>query len=104
MRLTRRPRRLRRTPALRNLVREHRVDVAQLVQPLFIAQHERDAGPIASMPGISRFTVDSVVQEAGVLDALGVHSVLLFGIPETKDALASSNYDPDGAVQRGARA
>ena len=104
MRLIKRPRRLRRTSGLRNMVREHRVSVAQLVQPLFIAQNASDAGPIASMPGIDRFTVESVVQEAGVLDALGVHSVLLFGIPETKDAFATSNYDPDGVVQRASRA
>ncbi|HET7815101.1 MAG TPA: porphobilinogen synthase [Candidatus Baltobacteraceae bacterium] len=102
--MIKRPRRLRRTSGLRNMVREHRVSVAQLVQPLFIAQNASDAGPIASMPGIDRFTVESVVQEAGVLDALGVHSVLLFGIPETKDALATSNYDPDGVVQRASRA
>ena len=104
MRLIKRPRRLRRTSALRSMVREHRVDPAQLVQPLFIAQSARDAGPISSMPGIDRFTVESVVQEAGVLDALGVHSVLLFGIPETKDPLATSNYDPDGVVQQASRA
>jgi porphobilinogen synthase len=56
------------------------------------------------MPGVERYTVESAVQEVGLLDALGVHTVLLFGIPETKDALASSNYDPNGVVQRTARA
>jgi porphobilinogen synthase len=55
------------------------------------------------MPGIDRYTVESAVQEVGLLDALGVHSVLLFGIPQTKDAIASSNYDPNGVVQRAAR-
>ena len=99
-----RPRRLRRTATLRALVREHRVDVAQLVQPLFIVEKADDAGPISSMPGIHRYTVESVVQEVGLLDALDVRSVLLFGIPETKDAVASSNYDPNGVVQRAARA
>ncbi len=99
-----RPRRLRRTPTLRALVREHRVDVAKLVQPLFIVENAGDAGPIGSMPGIHRYTVESAVQEVGLLDALDVRTVLLFGIPETKDAAASSNYDPNGVVQRAARA
>jgi porphobilinogen synthase len=99
-----RPRRLRRTQTLRALVREHRVEVAQLVQPLFIVENPRDAGPIGSMPGVQRYTVQSVVQEVGVLDALNVRSVLLFGIPETKDAVASRNYDPNGVVQRAASA
>ncbi|HEV3152370.1 MAG TPA: porphobilinogen synthase [Candidatus Baltobacteraceae bacterium] len=99
-----RPRRLRRTATVRALVREHRVHVSQLIQPLFVVEHARDAGPIPSMPGISRYTVENVVQETGILAALGVQSVLLFGIPETKDALATRNYDPQGAVQLAARA
>lgn len=99
-----RPRRLRRTETLRALVREHRVEVAQLVQPLFIVENPRDAGPIGSMPGVQRYTVESAVQEVGVLEALNVRSVLLFGIPETKDAVASRNYDPNGVVQQAARA
>ena len=89
---------------MRALVREHRVNVEQLVQPLFVVERGADAGPIESMPGVNRYTVEGAIQEVGVLDALDVHSVLLFGIPETKDALASSNYDPNGVVQRAARA
>ncbi|HZT14201.1 MAG TPA: porphobilinogen synthase [Candidatus Baltobacteraceae bacterium] len=104
LRQTMRPRRLRRTSALRALVREHRVDPSQLVQPLFVAERDADAGPIASMPGIARHTVAGAVQETGVLAALGIHGVLLFGIPESKDALASRNYDPNGVVQNAARA
>ncbi|MGZ3509069.1 MAG: porphobilinogen synthase [Vulcanimicrobiaceae bacterium] len=99
-----RPRRLRRTETMRALVREHHVGVDHLVQPLFVVEHEAAAGPISSMPGVSRHTVESVVNEAGILHALGVHSVLLFGIPETKDAFATRNYDPHGVVQRAARA
>ena len=95
-----RPRRLRRTPAIRSLVREHHVRVDSFVQPLFVVERASDAGPISSMPGISRFTVDGAVAEARELFALGIKSVLLFGIPETKDAVASSNYDPNGVVQR----
>ena len=99
-----RPRRLRRTPVLRSLVREHHVRVDQLVQPLFIVARDGDAGPIGSMPGVDRYTVDGVVKEAQSLYDLGVQTVLLFGIPDFKDATASSNYDPNGVVQRAIRA
>jgi len=98
-----RPRRLRRTATMRALVREHRVHVSQLVQPLFIVEDAAAAGAIDSMPGIDRYTVEGAVHEVGLLDALGVRSVLLFGIPDAKDAVASSNYDPNGIVQRAAR-
>ena len=98
-----RPRRLRRSSAMRSLVREHRIDPEQLVQPLFVVENSGAAGPIASMPGIERFTVEGAVREAMTLDALGLGSVLLFGIPETKDSNASSNYDPNGVVQRAVR-
>jgi porphobilinogen synthase len=99
-----RPRRLRRTAAIRALVREHRPHVDQLIQPLFVAERAQDAGPINSMPGISRFTVDGVVAEARELFALGIKSVLLFGIPATKDAVGSGNYDPQGIVHTAIRA
>jgi porphobilinogen synthase len=99
-----RPRRLRRTPVVRSLVREHHVRVDRLVQPLFVVARASDAGPISSMPGISRLTVDAAVAEARELFDLGVRSVLLFGIPEFKDAVASSNYDPNGVVQQAIRA
>ena len=99
-----RPRRLRRTPALRSLVREHHVRVDHLVQPLFIVEREPDAGPLQSMPGMSRYTIEGAVAEARELAALGVNSVLLFGIPEHKDAAASGNLDPNGIVQRAVRA
>lgn len=99
-----RPRRLRRSATMRALVREHHAHVSHLVQPLFIVENPDDAGPIASMPGIARHTVESAVREVGLLGALGVHTVLLFGIPENKDAIASGNYDPNGVVQRAARA
>ena len=88
---------------MRALVREHRVHVSQLVQPLFIVEDAAAAGAIDSMPGIDRYTVEGAVHEVGLLDALGVRSVLLFGIPDAKDAVASSNYDPNGIVQRAAR-
>jgi porphobilinogen synthase len=89
---------------VRALVREHRVVAEQLVQPLFVVERAGDAGPIDAMPGIARFDLDGAVAEAGELFAVGIKSVLLFGIPAYKDALASSAYDPQGIVQRTIRA
>jgi porphobilinogen synthase len=99
-----RPRRLRRTAALRAAVREHRLHLDQLIQPLFVVERDADAGPIGSMPGIARQTVEQTVAECRELAALGVSGVLLFGIPAHKDAEATSNYAPDGVVQRAIRA
>jgi porphobilinogen synthase len=102
--LPKRPRRLRANQAMRALVREHHVRASSLVQPLFVADEGQPAGEIASMPGIRRFFVHEAVTEARELAALGIPAVLLFGIPDTKDELASSNYDPNGVVQRAVRA
>ena len=102
--LIERPRRLRTSPAIRDLVRETRVNLGGLVQPLFVVPGTNVRQPISSMPGISRLSVDAAVEEVRELDALGVRAVILFGIPEFKDALASSNYDPNGVVQQAARA
>jgi porphobilinogen synthase len=84
-------------------VREHRVSVDQLVQPLFVAERSSEAGAIASMPGIARFDLDAAIAESHALFGLGIKSVLLFGIPAQKDDAASSSYDPDGIVQRAIR-
>jgi porphobilinogen synthase len=99
-----RPRRLRRTEAIRALVREHHVRLDHLVQPIFVVERAEDAGPIASMPGIERHTIDGAVEECRTLAALGIRAVLLFGIPAHKDAQASSNVKEDGVVQRAIRA
>ncbi len=93
-----RPRRLRRTAVMRDLVAEHRVRPEQLVQPLFVVERPEDAGPIAAMPGISRYTVDGAIAEARELFEAGIKSVMLFGIPAEKDADASSAWDNDGIV------
>jgi len=89
---------------VRALVREHRVAVEQLVQPLFVVERPDDAGPIEAMPGIARLRLEDAVVEARELFALGIKSVLLFGIPARKDATASSSYDPQGVVQHTIRA
>jgi porphobilinogen synthase len=102
--LVNRPRRLRQSPAMRGLVRETRVNHDGLVMPLFIVDGTNVVQPIGSMPGVSRLSVDAAVRECRELDAVGVKAVLLFGIPDFKDAVASSNYDPNGVVQRAASA
>ena len=94
-------RRLRRTGALRDLVRETSLSVDDLVMPLFVAP---EALPNERLPGLSRHTVDSVVQECEDLLRLGVRSVLLFGLPEEKDEEGSGAWIEDGVVQRTLRA
>lgn len=78
--------------------------VEQLVAPLFVAEQRSDAGPIAAMPGVARLLLDQAVDEARQLFELGIKSVLLFGIPASKDAMASSSFDAEGIVQRTIRA
>jgi porphobilinogen synthase len=102
--LRERPRRLRANAALRALVREVRVNRDGLVQPLFIVPGNGIVQPITSMPGINRYSVDRAVAECRELAALGVRAVILFGIPDHKDALGTSNYDPRGIVQEAIRA
>ncbi len=89
---------------MRALVREHRVHVEQLVQPLFVAERAGDAGAIESMPGVARLRLAETAATARELFALGIKSVLLFGIPSAKDDAASSSYDPHGIVQQAIRA
>ncbi len=89
---------------MRALVRENEVRIASLVQPLFVADDAQPKGEISSMPGILRFSVEGAVAECRELFALGVRSVLLFGIPDFKDAVASSAHDAHGIVQRAIRA
>ena len=98
-----RPRRLRHTPALRRLVTETRLSVEQLVLPLFAVPGKKVRRAVASMPGVFQLSVDEVVKEAARAHALGVPAVLLFGIPETKDARASGAYAKNGIVQRAVR-
>ena len=96
-------RRLRRTSRLRSLARETRLDLGDFVQPLFVRPGEGVVEPLEGLPGIAQRSVDELVVEAGVLSALGVSAVLLFGIPEEKDEDASGAYADDGIVQRALR-
>jgi len=95
-----RPRRLRRSETLRRLVRETRVTVEQLVQPLFVVPGSGVEKPIGSMPGIAQLSVDRAAEECRRLADLGLPAVLLFGIPEQKDARASGATDPAGIIPR----
>ena len=94
-----RPRRLRRTPALRALVRETRLHPAMLVAPMFVRPGSNIREPIASMPGQARLSADLAAEEVARLAGLGVGGVILFGLPESKDALGSGASDDDGIVQ-----
>ncbi|NCC31569.1 MAG: porphobilinogen synthase [Chloroflexia bacterium] len=99
-----RPRRLRRTDALRRMVRETTVRVDQLIAPLFIRHGTGVSRPIGSMPGHAQLSVDRAVREAEALAELGLPAVLLFGIPNHKDACGSENFDPEGIVPQAAYA
>ncbi|HZP43245.1 MAG TPA: porphobilinogen synthase [Candidatus Binatia bacterium] len=95
-----RPRRLRRTEALRRLVRETRVSRDQLVQPLFVVPGRGVERPVGAMPGVAQLSADRAAEECRRLADVGVPAVLLFGIPERKDARGSGAIDPDGVVPR----
>ncbi len=98
-RLKIRPRRLRRTAALRSLVRETRLHPAMLVAPLFVRAGAGVREPISSMPGVSRLSPDVAAEEAARLAELGVGGVMLFGLPEAKDPEGSEASADDGIVQ-----
>jgi porphobilinogen synthase len=102
--LVHRPRRLRRTPALRRLVRETRLEPADFVLPLFVRSGTNVRAPVASMPGCAQTSVDEMVRDAERAAAVGVGGVILFGIPDEKDAVGTAAWDDDGPVQRGVRA
>jgi porphobilinogen synthase len=97
-------RRLRRTGALRDLVRETTLQPSDLILPIFVQEGLEGASPIGSMPGVSRHGIISAVAEAGSAFALGVPAVILFGIPAEKDADGTGAWDDEGAVQLATRA
>ena len=99
-----RPRRLRRTAALRRLVRETHVDIADLILPLFAVPGTGVRRDVASMPGVAQTSVDELLRDASAAHQLGVPAVLLFGIPAYKDETGSSGYDEQGPVQQAVRA
>jgi porphobilinogen synthase len=99
-----RPRRLRRTTALRNLVRETHLAPAQLVLPVFVRGGKNVRRPVGSMPGVNQTSVDEMLRDAERAAKAGVGGIILFGVPDTKDATGSSAWDDAGAVQSATRA
>lgn len=93
-----RPRRLRQTPALRRLVSEVRVHPAELILPLFVREGATDSTPISSMPGVVQHSLDSLKGAIADAAAAGVGGIMLFGVPEHKDAVGSGATDPDGIL------
>jgi porphobilinogen synthase len=99
-----RPRRLRGSRVLRELVREHELSRRDLVAPLFVKEAVGEPVPIASMPGHAQHSLESLRKEAAELAGLGIPALLLFGIPAAKDAEGSQAWAPDGIIQRALRA
>jgi porphobilinogen synthase len=97
-------RRLRRTEALRSLVRETRLAPAQFILPLFVCPGEGVRREIGAMPGNYQLSIDQLVAECAEVHSLGIGGVMLFGLPESKDEMASGAYDENGIVQRAIRA
>src|ERR687885_566806 len=97
-------RRTRRTAGLRGLVRETEISPKDFIYPIFVTAGENVRNPIASMPGIFQLSINHAVDEARRAHALGIPGVLLFGIPDEKDEVATAAYDPEGVVQLATRA
>jgi porphobilinogen synthase len=102
--LTHRPRRLRRSAAIRSLVRETRLSPDNFLYPLFAVTGEGQRRKIGSMPGVYQLSVDEIVKEAAAAKAEGIPGVLLFGLPDAKDATGTAAWDPDAPVQTAVRA
>jgi len=98
--ITARPRRLRRSPALRRLVAETKLCVDDLVAPLFVSEVLEAPAPISSLPGQVQHSFDSLLMESDRIVGLGIPAVVLFGLPAKKDALGSGASDPSGIIQR----
>jgi porphobilinogen synthase len=99
-----RPRRLRQSPALRDLVRETHLQPSNFIFPLFLVEGEGIRKPISAMPGNFQLSLDELLKECAEVKSLGIGGVILFGIPKHKDEEASGAYDEDGLVQRAVRA
>jgi porphobilinogen synthase len=104
LQLTHRLRRLRRSDAMRAMVRETRVSPDTLMLPLFVCEGEGVRREVPSMPGVFNLSVDEVIKEAAAARAEGIRGVLLFGLPDHKDDVGSSAYDPEAPVQTAVRA
>jgi len=104
LKLTKRLRRLRRTDAMRAMVRETRLSPEMFMLPLFVCDGEGVRREVESMPGVFNLSVDEAVREAAAAAADGIRSVILFGLPDVKDDIGSKAYDPEAPVQSAVRA
>jgi porphobilinogen synthase len=101
---TKRLRRLRYNPLLRDMVRETELSKNDFIYPLFVVPGEKVKKPVKSMPGVFQLSVDEIVKECKEVESLGIPAVILFGIPEHKDEKGSEAYDPNGIVQKAIKA
>ena len=101
---THRPRRLRRSEALRGLVRETRLSAAGFIYPMFVCPGEKVRKEVISMPGVAQQSVDKIVEECREVESLGIPGVILFGLPELKDPRGASSVAADGVIQRAVEA
>ncbi len=101
---THRPRRLRRTEALRGLARETRLATSGLIYPMFVCPGAKVRQEVSSMPGIHQQSVDQIVEECREVEGLGIPGIILFGLPETKDPRGTSSLSAHGVVQRAVEA
>lgn len=98
-----RTRRLRKNEMIRSLVRENRLSVDELIYPLFVTEEKNVKNPITSMPGIYQFSLERIIEEVEKAVNLGIHTLLLFGIPEHKDEAGSGAYDDNGIIPEAIR-
>ena len=101
---TKRLRRLRYNPILRDMVRETELSKNDFIYPLFVVPGKGVKNPVKSMPGVFQLSVDELVKECKEVESLGIPAVILFGIPEHKDEKGSEAYDPNGIIQKAVRA
>ncbi|NMB82725.1 MAG: porphobilinogen synthase, partial [Ignavibacteria bacterium] len=101
---TKRLRRLRYNPLVRDMVRETILSKNDLIYPLFVVPGKSVKNEVRSMPGVYQMSIDVVVQECKEVAALGIPAVILFGIPDHKDEVGSGAYDPNGIIQQAVRA
>src|SRR6478672_11844147 len=104
LKLTRRLRRLRRSPSMRALVRETRLSPEMFVLPLFVCEGEGVRREVSSMPGVFNLSVDETLREVEAARADGIRGVILFGLPDRKDDIGSAAYDAEAPVQSAVRA
>lgn len=95
-----RPRRLRKSESIRDMVAQFRIDKRKLIMPVFVDETIKEPQRIESMPGIFRYPLAGLEEYFGKLEKLGIKTILLFGIPKIKDQIGSSSYDPNGVVQK----